>query len=508
MAQKKHWFIITIFCLVNLILHLIADSHSGFQGDEFLHISTGLHPAIGYMEFPPLIGWVAFLQDQFHSSSVFVQHIFTHLTSLGIFIIAALITLELGGKNKALFMVLTAFLIAPGLGGSQQLFQPVVFNQFFILLSFYQLVRFAKYQQSRFLLYLALATALGLLAKYSMIFFLVGLPAILCFSHTLKAFFASPWWQYMLLAFCIVLPNLWWQYAHHFPVLDMFGRLYETQLDRLNPWIELRNLERSLNPVNLVLWVPGIVFAWSRKNKSLFRPLILALLFSIAFLAYQEGKDYYFFPFMLPLLIFGAIWWEKLFERRPLWQYPIAALGLLGSILIPFGMPVLPMSTYIHYYLPVVEKPVKGILHPIPDGAYYAQDHWKETMKALREVYQNLPKAEQKDCMIWGKHYSQAGAIDLYGAQYDLPKAFSYHGSFYLWAPDKGKIPKTVIAYCNGDADIHFFQPFFGEVKPVKKVYNPYANDKYHIWQTIFICKKPRYSFTQMKKLFRSRVFE
>ncbi|TWI22935.1 hypothetical protein IQ31_01136 [Sphingobacterium siyangense] len=38
---KSTRIIIIIFCLVKLTLHIIADFHSGFQGDELLHIETG-----------------------------------------------------------------------------------------------------------------------------------------------------------------------------------------------------------------------------------------------------------------------------------------------------------------------------------------------------------------------------------------------------------------------------------------------------------------------------------
>jgi hypothetical protein len=81
------------------------------------------------MEFPPLIGLLAFIQNLFGSSSVFVHHIFSHLASLLIIIYVAKTTIELGGKNKAIILVLLAIIIAPSFGRSQQLFQPVVFSK-------------------------------------------------------------------------------------------------------------------------------------------------------------------------------------------------------------------------------------------------------------------------------------------------------------------------------------------------------------------------------------------
>src|SRR5829696_1739062 len=87
--NKQAKLIILIFCIVKLTLHLIADSHSGFQGDELLHIETGKHLAFGYMEFPPLIGLLAFIQNLFGSKAVYVHHLFAHLASLLIIIYVA-----------------------------------------------------------------------------------------------------------------------------------------------------------------------------------------------------------------------------------------------------------------------------------------------------------------------------------------------------------------------------------------------------------------------------------
>lgn len=61
--NKQTRIIILIFCIISLALHLVADYHSGFGSDELLHIETGNHLAFGYMEFPPMIGLLAFIQN-------------------------------------------------------------------------------------------------------------------------------------------------------------------------------------------------------------------------------------------------------------------------------------------------------------------------------------------------------------------------------------------------------------------------------------------------------------
>ncbi len=90
-TQSK--IIISIFCIIKLTLHLIADFHSGFQGDELLHIESGNHLAFGFMEFPPLISILAFSQNFFGSNSVYVHHLFAHIASILIIIYVAKTTL-------------------------------------------------------------------------------------------------------------------------------------------------------------------------------------------------------------------------------------------------------------------------------------------------------------------------------------------------------------------------------------------------------------------------------
>jgi hypothetical protein len=53
-----------------------------------------------------------------------------------------------------------------------------------------------------------------------------------------------------------------------------------------------------------------------------------------------------------------------------------------------------------------------------------------------------------------------------------------------------------------------FFNPFFEEVIPVRKIYSDYASSEGWVAQTIYICKKPKQSFDRMKELFKERIFE
>lgn len=503
--NRETKLIISIFCIIKLTLHIIADSNSGFQGDELLHIETGKHLAFGYMEFPPLIGLFAFIQNLFGSNSVYVHHIFSHLASLLILVYVAKTTIELGGKSKAIILALLAIIIAPSFGRSQQLFQPVVFSQLFWVLGFYQLTRFVKYLDKKSLWYLTILAVLGISVKYDAAFYVFGLSSLFFFKSTRQALIQHRFWLNILVAFALVLPNLIWQYSNDYPVLQMFSRLYERHLDQLSRFEVLVNLLIGINPLtSLLLIIPAFIYAFKSENNN--GPLIVSIFLSASFLSLSNGKSYYFYPIILTILPFGALFWEKTVFSKTKWlMYPVAFLLSMGVILIPFGMPVYSFKDYLKYVYEFEKKDIEGGKYGVKYDEYYTKDKWTKTMQLLKTVYDSLPNNEKGTTMIWGKHYGQAGAVNLIGGDFNLPKAFSYHGSFYTWTP-KGEMPNTVIAlsYRVGD----FFIPYFDEVTLVEEIYNPYADNEEELYQRIYICKKPKQNFDKMKDLFEHRIFE
>lgn len=498
--------IIFFFCILKLALHLIADSHSGFQGDELLHIESGKHLATGYMEFPPLIAFLAFIQNLTGSTSVYVHHFFAHLASIVIMLYVGKTTIKLGGGNIAVFLALLCVLVGPGFERSQQLFQPVVFGQLFWTLSFYQLVCYVKDLDKKNLAYLSTLVTIGFLFKYDLSFFIAGLSCLFIFKRIREMIIRQQVFIYIIIGLLIVSPNIYWQTRHNFPVLQMFGRLYETQLNKLTRLDNIKNLFLAINPLTAILVIPAFVYMFNNNRKVIFRPLAISISISFALLLIFNGKSYYFFPLILTLLPFGGIFWEQLVIAKRKWViYPVTLILLVGALLIPFGMPVYTFERYLDRIHKYESKKVEGGTFAVGFDEYYTKEKWKTTLTDLKQVYDSLPAIEKRDCRIWGKHYAQAGAISLFKNKYNLPGAFSYHGSFYTWAPT-GEMPNTVIAlsYRIGN----YFDPYFEDVQQVRTIYNPYADTEEELFQYIYVCKKPKQSFDKMKTLFERRIFE
>ncbi|HZB82058.1 MAG TPA: hypothetical protein VE288_04310 [Rubrobacteraceae bacterium] len=60
---------------------------------------------------------------------------------------------------------------------------------------------------------------------------------------------------------------------------------------------------------------------------------------------------------------------------------------------------------------------------------------WEDMVATVAGVYRDLPSEERAESCIFTGNYGEAGAIDFFGTQYDLPKAISGHNSYYIWGP-------------------------------------------------------------------------
>ena len=73
-------------------------------------------------------------------------------------------------------------------------------------------------------------------------------------------------------------------------------------------------------------------------------------------------------------------------------------------------------------------------LGPLPQ-IYADQFGWEEMTAAVAKVYNGLPPDVRPKTAIFGQNYGQAGAVDLFGPKYGLPKAIGGHQTYFLWGP-------------------------------------------------------------------------
>ena len=163
-------------------------------------------------------------------------------------------------------------------------------------------------------------------------------------------------------------------------------------------------------------------------------PVMLAVLLLLA------GRVYYLAPAYPMLLAGGAVWLEgrrALQQRAWLKSAYVALMIVGGGVLAPFALPVLPPETYVWYAKTLHFEPPKIETHkmgPLPQ-LFADQFGWEEMAADVARVYHALPPEQRQKAAIFGNTYGQAGAIDLFGPKYGLPKAISTHQNYFYWGP-------------------------------------------------------------------------
>jgi uncharacterized membrane protein (GlpM family) len=302
----------------------------------------------------------------------------------------------------------------------------------------------------------------------------------------------------------IITPNVVWQVKNGIPFLAHVSELYKTQLNRLSMIDELKNVVLYLNPLAAPFWIAGLfVVPFIKRNRE-YRLYTFTLLFSFLLLILARAKSYYLFPVILGLFPTGAILAKELFtERNWIVVSYFSVTCLAGLYLLPHGLPVLPLNSYIKIYHLTANS--DGRI-PLPFENFYSRPIWNKILTDVSNEYHKLTPEEQKHCLIWGRHYSQAGIIDLCGIKYGLPNAISFHSSFYNWVTDFDR-NTTFITISDSNLKEEYWRQYFEEVMPVASIENKYTSD--YTWYThnVFICRKLKFDSTALKQKFRNEVF-
>ncbi|OJJ16193.1 hypothetical protein BKI52_35025 [marine bacterium AO1-C] len=492
-------------------MHLWSGNRYGFHRDELLYIAQGDHLAFGYMEVPPITAWMGRLARLLGGDSLLAIRVLTALAGMSIVLLSLQIVRKLTQKNStvqvfAQVLVVACILASPALFRNHTLFQPVVFDQLFWLLTYYFLLCYILHPKPLHLLLVGAMAGLGMMAKYNMLFCGGGIVlAMLLTPH--RTLILNKWaWVALGITLLVLLPNFIWQYTHDFPVLDHFKGLYKKQLQGSSATDFLWSQIRMHQYVTAPIWLAGLLYflKTTRLRWLGFAYLATLLLFLIA-----RGQAYYFngiYPLMFAGgAVFVAQFLEKIKFRRVFKPVIIVILLFFGMTLMPYGTPFLPIKKFIKYTQQTgvnTIKPLRTGRVANLSGDYADMFGWPKQVKIVADIYNQLSPQEQKQCIIWGENYGEAGALNHLGKSYGLPSAISVHGSFYLWGAGN---PQATMAITVGLSKKDM-EDLFEEVTLVQMFTHPYAIDEEHNIP-ILICRKLKTPLTKKWKDWRKYVF-
>ncbi len=100
---------------------------------------------------------------------------------------------------------------------------------------------------------------------------------------------------------------------------------------------------------------------------------------------------------------------------------------LVGALIAPTALPLLPVKDYIAYTTKLGIQQQKFENEPqsqLPQ-IYADMFGWEERVRTVAAYYHSLSPEEQQVTAIGAPNYGAAGAIDLFGPKYGLPKSIS-----------------------------------------------------------------------------------
>jgi 4-amino-4-deoxy-L-arabinose transferase-like glycosyltransferase len=472
--QDGKWVVAAVALLYGA-LHLAAINSYGWFRDELYYIACGEHLDFGYVDHPPLVALIARVTRGLLGESLVAARLPSLLAGMAVIWLCGRIAREMGGGRWAQGMAALCALVAPVY---LFLFHILSMNSFDILfwtLGAWVVVKIVSGGDPKLWLLFGLICGLGLQNKHSLLFFGFGVFVGLLLTPERRHFRERWIWMGGALAALLALPHVIWQMAHGWPTAEFVRNATAFKNVALSPLAFFTEQIMQMHPLTFPVWLAGLV--WLLRSR--FRVLGWAYVAAFLVLISQNSKAYYLAPAYPPLFAAGATAIESWIRRPALRALVAVLLAVGGAATAPLTLPILPVETFTRYVRALGIGLSAGERHEM--GAlpqHFADMHgWEEMVAEVARVYRSLPPEERAIAGIYGQNYGEAGAVDLLGRKYGLPKASSGHNNYFLWGPQSSG---EILIIIGGDPEDH--RQAFHDVRQAGKIRcglcMPYENDQ------------------------------
>lgn len=494
-ARLIYFFAFIKFLLPFILQNSLYEPHR----DEFLYLTEAHHLSWGFMEVPPLLSLLAWITN-FLGNGFFWIKFWPSLFGALTFVLTGRIILSLGGRSFALLLAFLSFIFS-GYLRVHFLFQPNFPEIFSYTLIAYSVIRYIQTDKNGWLYITGISAGLGMMSKYSVLFFIAAVLFGLLLTKHRKVFGNKHLYFASTIGFLIFLPNVIWQATHHFPVFFHMNELQQNQLKYISPVSFLINQFLTFLPV-FFIWPSGLWFVSVTKSGKEYRFLAWAYGFVIMLLLLMHGKDYYALGLYPPLLAFGAYHFEQFTTGRFKVLRYVAILFIVASGLwiIPVLLPVMEPEKLAGLYEKTGAKNTGALKwedqknHPLPQD-FADMLSWEEMAQKTARAYSMLNPEEKRHTLLFCDNYGQAGAVNFYAKKYKLPEAFSDNASFLYWLPDKVPVDNILLVTDDKNEMQHDFIKMFSSAMLVDSITNRYARENGSL---IILLKGGNDSFNKM----------
>lgn len=492
-AQYSIWScdvaILIYIALATVIAHLLTGGRFGFHRDELATLEDSRHLAWGFVAYPPLTPFFGRLSLILFGTSLTGFRFFAAVAEAIAVILTGLMARELGGRRGAQLVAATAAIPFCLVGGS--LMQYVSFDYLFWVLTAYFVVRLLNSHDPRWWVAIGGSIGLGMLTKYTMGFFAIAVALGVVLTPA-RRYLKSKWlWCGVALSVLIFLPNLLWQAQHHFVSLDFLRHIHERDI-RIGRTKDFLPDQLKLTLLALPLWLAGLYFYLVSPKGARLRMLGWMYLIPLVLFTIAKGRGYYLAAAYPMLYAAGSVQGEQwlasmrrtwaITSRTLVWTALLVDIIFVGTFLLPVGR--------INSRWWTVANNIQG--------DYREELGWEELTQTTAQIRDTLSAEDRAHLGILAGNYGEAGAINLYGGRYRLPRAISGINSF--WARGYGDPPPQTLIVVG--ISRRFLDRNFSSCQLAGHTWNQFGvkNEETEDHPDIFVCRGLRQSWPEFWK--------
>lgn len=430
--------LLAIACAMAL-LHLLTNGRYGFHRDELQVLSDAQHLAWGFVAVPPVTPFLERIGLALFGLSLMGLRLFSVIAQAAVIVVSGLMARDLGGQRLAQAAAALAVALSPVPIFEGTEFQYTSFDLLWWVLIAWFVIRLLKSENPRWWLAIGTVIGVGLLTKYSIVFFIAGLLGGLLLTRA-RRYFLSGWlWAGVALALAIFLPNLVWQARHSFISYRFLQHIHARDVaEGRAKGFFLYQFLYNINVFAVPLFIAGLI-GFLRSPR--YRLLAWMYLISLALFWFGKGRFYYEAAAYPMLLAMGAVAAERWLPRLPR-PSRLAVEAAFFTGLAAYG-------AYVCATL--VPLAASGPLRTFAlnhSGDLREEIGWNEMIRTVAQIRDSLPPEQQKSVGIVVGNYGEAGAIEMLGPAYHLPPPISTTNSAWYWSYPK-QAPSTLIVLGN-----------------------------------------------------------
>jgi hypothetical protein len=403
-----------------IALHLATNRTLGFHTDELYYLACGRHPALGYVDFPPLVPLLARLETGLLGVSPWILRLLPSLLGGFLVVVSGAYVRRLGGSLRLQAIALLTAIAAPYLLGTNWVFQTVTFDQVTWMVALYWLLGVVIDRRPRYWIYLGITLGIGLEVKYTIVGLIAGIGIAVLLTPSLRMEMRTRYpWIAAAIALVIWTPNLVWQVVEGFPSLSYIVNHGGSGGGPVVYLIQFGVYFFFLIP----LWLTGMI---SLFRSRLLRPIGMACAIPLILFLFA-GKSYYAagtIPIALAQGLMAISQIKRPRLRSGLEVAVVAATALEFATFFLLVVPVTPPDRIHAFRLDTVNE------------VFADSVGWDDIANQVTTIYENLPASERANTVIISAYYGVPGALQIYDKPSDLPIAISPQLSDWYWLPN------------------------------------------------------------------------